>query len=121
MTTWGPGAPVSPADLIKAESQLGVSFPEDYREFMMLGGLRSGNDAPRGLWPLADVVSLNGSMPVFRWYQGLVGIGNEGFMVYAFDFRSGPPKVVSLGLSSSNWSDVNLEAETFEAWLNQSL
>jgi hypothetical protein len=50
-----------------------------------------------------------------------VGIGNDGFLVYAFDFRSNPPVVVSLGMSSSLWEDVVTDADTFSEWLERRL
>lgn len=119
--SWRFGPAVTPGEILKAETMLGVSFPEDYREFLQMGGLRQGGEAFRGMWQVKDMVSLNQSMPVFKRFKGIVGIGNEGFMVYAFDFRYSPPPVVSLGLSSSDWADITVEAATFEKWLRDSL
>ncbi len=52
---------------------------------------------------------------------GLFGIGNDGFLVYAFDFRGAGPVVASLGLSSSLWDDVVTDADTFSEWLERRL
>jgi hypothetical protein len=114
---WRSGVETSPAEIQRVEQELNVAFPEDYREFVRQGGL----EGFRGLWGPGDLVSLNRSMPVFKWFGGLVGIGNEGFNVYAYDFRSNPPIVVAVGWSSSDWADVTREADTFAQWLRESL
>lgn len=118
---WRLGTPCTRGQILRAETQLRISFPEDYRDYLEAGGLAMKNTAPRGLWRLDELVSLNRTMPVFQWFRGIVGIGNEGFMVYGFDFRDSNPVVVSFGLSASDWADVTEEARSFEAWLSASL
>jgi hypothetical protein len=101
-----------------AEAAFGVPFPEAYRRFLEVAGAPSKSAPWRGLWRVDELVSLNRSLPVFRWFGGLVGIGNEGFIVTALDYRGGgDPPIVSVGLSSSDPADVTLLAETFEEWL----
>jgi hypothetical protein len=117
---WKPGAPGSPSDILKAETQLGITFPEDYRDYLAAGGLFQKNATPRGLWKLDEIVSLNRTMPIFRWFRGVVGIGNEGITVYGYDFRD-TPILVSFALSASDWADVNEESKTFESWLQEAL
>ena len=48
-------------------------------------------------------------------------LGNDGFLVYALDYRESPPVISSLGLSSSVWEDVVVEADTFTEWLERRL
>ena len=44
------------------------------------------------------------------------------FLVIALDYREGPvPCVVSVGLSSSEPSDVSVEADTFDEWLDRTI
>ena len=52
---------------------------------------------------------------------GLIGIGNEGFIVYALDFRNVFPVPVTVGLSSSDWEDVTPLADSFAEWLEGTL
>jgi hypothetical protein len=104
------------------ESQLRVPLPPDYCAFLLEAGGATSRGLWRGLWKIDEIAGLNRSLPVFRWFGGLIGIGNEGFSLYAFDYRRGPlPSVVSLGLSSSDWSDVTQEARMFEEWVRGSL
>lgn len=110
-----------PATVDALEMQLGIPLPSDYRAFLRLAG---GEHSPswRGLWRVHEVASLNQHLPVFQWFQGLIGFGNEGFVVYAFDYRRGPrPTVATVGLSCSEPEDVNTEADTFEEWLERTL
>jgi hypothetical protein len=104
------------------EQNLRVPLPLDYRAFLMEAGGASPRGVWRGLWKIDEIASLNRVLPVFQWFGGLIGFGNEGFSVYAFDYRRGPvPTVVMLGLSSSDWDDVTQEAQTFEEWVRGSL
>lgn len=117
---WRPGQAVRELRVGAIEIELGVSLPADYRVFLLeMGG---GGMRWRGLWDVEEIVPMNRSMPVFRWFRGIVGIGNEGFMVYALDYRRpGPPPVVTVGLSSSDPDDVQKEADSFLEWLEGTL
>lgn len=98
-----------------AEIELGIAWPEDYKHFFVS---LNGRPAPFGLWHPDELVSLNIHLPLFQWFKGLVGIGSEGFTVVAFDYRNArAPAVVSVGLSSSDGSDVTPEADSFGEWL----
>ena len=116
---WKPGSPVSLAEVDAAEMRLGCMLPPTYREFLVASGRANGSASHswRGLWDVDQLVSLNKSLPLFQWFEGLIGIGNEGFMVLALNFREPTCPVVSLGMSCSLWDEVNLEAESFEEWL----
>jgi len=104
------------------EAELRVPLPPDYRAFLLEAGGASSRGIWRGLWKIDEIASLNKNLPVFQWFGGLIGFGNEGFSMYAFDYRRGPlPSVVMLGLSSSDWDDVTQEARTFEEWVRGSL
>ena len=52
-------------------------------------------------------------------FPGLFAIGNDGFLVYVLDYRTAPPVVASIGLSSSVWDDVVTETDTFTEWLER--
>jgi hypothetical protein len=119
---WLPGSGATESDIVIAEMELNVMFPEDYKHFLMRTGGSPAKVPWKGLWTLNELVSLNKTMPIFKWFGGLVGIGNESFIVYAFDYRNGKrPGVVSLGLSSSDWNDVLLEAGSFTDWLKATI
>ncbi|HET6202441.1 MAG TPA: SMI1/KNR4 family protein [Planctomycetota bacterium] len=113
----------SEAAVEAAEGELGVPFPASYRRFLLLAGGASRAPGWRGLWRVDELVSLNRSLPLFQWFGGLVGVGNEGFLVYALDYRAEgeEPPLVTLGLSSSDPADVTALAERFEDWLRETL
>lgn len=120
---WKPGPILRPGQFHTVETELSVHFPDDYKVFHELtgGAGRDSRNAWRGLWPIEHLVDLNRRYPVFKWFPGLVGFANEGFILYAFDFRQRPPTIVSLGLSSSDWGDVDTDSLTFSDWLETSL
>jgi hypothetical protein len=115
--------PPAPEETVgEVEDSIGVPFPPDYRAFLLAAGGDPRESAWRGLWSLEQVRSLNRSMPIFQWFGGLVGIGNEGFVVYALDYRGeGSPPVVSLGLSASDPAEIEIEAASFSDWLEGTL
>lgn len=116
------GAPAEEADISAAEKALGVHFPHDYRTFLSAAGGKSPEKLWRSLWNVGDLVSLNRELPLFKWFPGIIGIGNEGFFVTAFDYRrGGPPWVVSLGLSISEESEIDKQADSFAEWLESTL
>lgn len=116
------GGPSSEAAVRALEGELRVPFPTDYRTFLLEAGGPGASNPWRGLWRVDEVANLNRHLPVFQWFGGLFGIGNEGITVYALDYRRGmPPAVVMLAMSSSDWGDVTLEAADFETWVRESM
>ncbi|MDP6117403.1 MAG: SMI1/KNR4 family protein [Planctomycetota bacterium] len=114
--------PCSDEELDAAARALKVPFPPDYRHFMKEVGGPSKGKPWHGLFRIDELVSLNHHMAIFQWFGGLIGFANTGFMVFAFDFRHGiNPPVVSFGLSTSEWEDVQIEAPTFTDWLERTL
>jgi len=119
---WDLPPPIPEDRVAEAEDALGVRFPGDLREFLLEAGGEAPAGAWRGLWSLEQIASLNRTMPVFRWFGGLVGFGNEGFVVYALDYRAqGLPPVVTVGLSASDPDDIQVEAASFAEWLEATL
>src|SRR5262245_35520345 len=115
---WKPNPPASSIQLINLERQYGVRFPHDFREFFGFsnGGGPRAAVAYRGLMNLAELPLFNSQYKVQHNFPGLVAFANEGFLVYALDFRRDEVVVVSLGLSSSIWDDVECEADSFCEW-----
>ena len=114
---WREGAPSSEADILRLEKTFDLTWPEDYREYLRSAG-GGAETSPETITGLAE---LNRSFGIPWNFPGLVGIGNDGFLVYAFDFRSSPPVIASLGLSSSIWEDVVTDADSFSEWLERRL
>ena len=117
------GGPSTEAEIQRLEKTFDLTWPEDYREYLRLagGGPATSPETITGLWPVASIAEFNRSFRIPWNFPGLVGIGNDGFLVYAFDFRSSPPVIASLGLSSSIWEDVVTDADSFSEWLERRL
>ncbi|MFN3486099.1 MAG: SMI1/KNR4 family protein [Planctomycetota bacterium] len=120
---WRPGGPASEESVARLEAEFDVTLPADYRRYLLAagGGESAAPEAYTGLWPVRIVAGLNRHYRIPWNFPGLFGIGNDGFLVYALDFRNDPPGVVSLGLSSSVWEDVVTETDSFTEWLERRL
>lgn len=120
---WRPNPPASSIQIINLERHFGVLFPHDFREFFGIsnGGGPRAAISYRGLMNLAELPLFNQQYRVPQNFPGLVAFANEGFLVYAFDFRGESAVVSSLGLSSSLWDDVVQESASFAEWLEEGL
>lgn len=118
---WKPGGPAPEEEIAPLEREFDVSLPPDYREYLLAagGGETAAPESFTGLWPVALLASMNRRYRIPWNFPGLFGIGNDGFLVHALDFRDGAPVVASLGLSSSLWEDVVTETDTFAEWLER--
>ena len=120
---WKPGGASTEESIAVLERDFDLTFPDDYREFLATagGGEAQAPEAYTGLWPVGIIAGFNRRYRIPWNFPGLFGIGNDGFLVYALDYREGPPVISSLGLSSSIWEDVVVEADTFTEWLERRL
>lgn len=120
---WRPAGPAPEGSIAAIERELDLTLPGDYRIYLRDagGGDAQAPQAYTGLWPATAVLQLNRRYRIPWNFPGLLGIGNDGFLVYVLDFRPGPPVVASLGLSSSVWEDVVTETDTFTEWLERRL
>lgn len=118
---WKPGGPGREEDILRLEKSFDLAWPADYREYLAAagGGPSTSPESVTGLWPLASIAVFNRHYRIPWNFPGLVGIGNDGFLVYAYDFRPTPPVIASLGLSSSVWDDVVTDADSFAEWLER--
>jgi hypothetical protein len=118
---WKPGGPSTDEAIARVEAEYDITFPTEYRTYLRLagGGEATAPEAYTGLWPIQILSVLNRRFRIPWNFPGLFGIGNDGFLVYAFDFRGEAPVIASLGLSSSTWEDVVEDAPTFSEWLER--
>jgi hypothetical protein len=118
---WKSGGPAREDDVRRLEAEFDLTWPADYRDFLLAagGGPPSSMETVTGLLPVSAISLFNRAYR-FPWnFPGLLGFANDGFLVYAFDFRGAPPVVVSVGLSSSVWEDVVVDADSFTEWLER--
>ncbi len=118
---WKPGGPAAEVDILRLEKEFDLAWPADYRAYLLEagGGPATSPESITGLWPLSLISPFNRTYRSPWNFPGLVGIGNDGFLVYAYDFRGPSPVIASLGMSSSLWDDVVTDADTFTEWLDR--
>ena len=118
---WKPGGPADPDAVARIEKEFDITFPADYRTYLNAvgGGETTAPEAYTGLLPVKILSLFNRSYRIPWNFPGLFAIGNDGFLVYVFDYRSDPPVVASIGMSSSVWEDVVTETDTFTEWLER--
>lgn len=116
---WLPGAPSTDDAITRVEKEFDLTFPADYRAYLLAagGGDTLAPEAYTGLLPVKILATFNRSYKIPWNFPGLFAIGNDGFLVYVFDYRAGGPVVASIGMSSSVWDDVVTETDTFSEWL----
>ena len=118
---WKPGPPSTDEAVARIEKEFDVTFPGDYRAFLIAagGGDTTAPEAYTGLLPVKLLSLFNRSYRIPWNFPGLFAIGNDGFLVYVLDYREAPPVVASIGMSSSVWEDVVTETDTFSEWLER--
>ena len=118
---WRHGAPATEEAIAHVEKEFDLTFPADYRAYLREagGGDTTAPEAYTGLLPVKILSLFNRSYKIPWNFPGLFAIGNDGFLVYVFDYRTGPPVVASIGMSSSVWDDVVTETDTFSEWLER--
>jgi hypothetical protein len=114
------GHPATEIQVRALERHTGA-LPADYRTFLLTfgGGQPGAAPAWQGLWRIENLWALNESYRMPATFPGLLAIGNQAYMLYALDLND-PERMplVSLGLSSSLWEDVLVEADSFTEWLD---
>jgi len=118
---WKPGGPAGDGAVARIEKEFDVTFPADYREYLVAagGGESTAPESFTGLLPVKILSLFNRSYRIPWNFPGLFAIGNDGFLVYVLDYRAGAPVVASIGMSSSVWEDVVTETDTFAEWLER--
>jgi hypothetical protein len=118
---WKPGGPAGDEAVARIEKEFDVTFPPDYRAFLVAagGGETMAPESITGLLPVKILSLFNRSYRIPWNFPGLFAIGNDGFLVYVLDYRGGEPVVASIGMSSSVWEDVVTETDTFAEWLER--
>jgi hypothetical protein len=118
---WKPGAPAGEAVVAQVEKEFDITFPADYRAYLVAagGGETTAPEAYTGLLPVKILSMFNRSYRIPWNFPGLFAIGNDGFLVYVIDYRGPSPVIASIGMSSSVWEDVVTETDTFAEWLER--
>ena len=109
-------------DLRAAETELGVSFPDDYSAFIVSSGRvdRDFGGSWLMLYGVEELAPLNRSYDHSERYPGLVLFGSDGGGEgVGFDFRSNPPRIVLVNYVSAGWHEAIVQADTFTDFMAQ--
>jgi hypothetical protein len=114
--------PGASENLLKmVESQLGVSLPPEYADFLKYSNGAEGTIGENSylvLWPVEEIAPLNKAYAVGEFAPGLLLFGSDGGGVgYAFDTRSETMPIVEVPFIGMNLNDTKLRGLTFVEFL----
>ncbi len=106
----------------EAETSLGFSFPDEYKQFMLnVNGIEGaiGQNSYIVIWPIEEIVDLNNEYGVSDFTPGLVYFGSDGGnSAYAFDIRKNNV-IVEFPLDSIHIEDAKLIADSFNKFVEK--
>ncbi len=112
--------PVEEKKVRKVESELGVTFPSDYIEFISFSNGAEGSIGENYLilWSIDEIIELNDAYGVNDFAKGLVLFGSDGGdKAYAFDTRTNELNIVTVPFIGMDLEEVNTCSNTFNAFL----
>ena len=117
--TWYREAGATLEQIRKIEDVLGLTFPDDYRSFLVWS---NGGEGRLGrmyliLWQVEDVPELNEDYQRAAYVPGLVAIGSDGGgMCYALDYRGDPstPAIVEVPFGDLDTGSIRIIAPSFK-------
>jgi hypothetical protein len=113
--------PTTEYKLCEAELNIGISFPTQYKEFMLASNGAEGGIGEHSylvIWPIEEIVKLNEQYAVSRFTPGLVYFGFDGGgMAYAFDNRTEESSIVEFPFESIKTEDIKQLGRTFHEFL----
>ncbi len=93
LKNWEANPGADPESIKKAEASLGLTLPDDYRQFLTRanGGVGNIGSNYLDLYRVEDLKQLNEQYEVFQYVPGVLLIGSSGGGdAYAFDLRTSP-------------------------------
>lgn len=114
--------PVQESDLVEAEAALGITFPVDYRQFLLStdGSIEQSDHAYIDLWSLVLVTDVNTSdtYGLGESLPGLLLIGDDGGgELLGLDLRTSPAEVVLVNAISASWDEASRQADSLSVFL----
>ena len=113
--------PATKEKLEEAEVKLGITFPTQYREFMLC---TNGAEGPIGeysylaIWQVENIAQYNEGYKVNDFNPGLVYFGSDGGgMAFAFDNRTKETPIITIPFESINHEWLELCGYTFIEFL----
>jgi hypothetical protein len=102
------------------ETELGVTFPNDYIEFISYSNGAEGSIGENYLilWAIEDIIELNEAYDVNDFAGGLVLFGSDGGdTAFAFDTRKNETQIVTVPFIGMDLSEITTCSNTFNGFL----
>src|SRR5688500_3062743 len=109
--------PATEAEIERAETQLGIRFPDAYRSFLRKSNGGEGFIGQRYLmlWHVHELADLNVQYRVSEFMPGLVVFGSSGGgNAFGFDTRSTRLSIVEVEFVGMRWEDAITRGNTFD-------
>jgi hypothetical protein len=107
-------------EIEKAQLCLHITFPEDYKEFLLRSNGAEGivGKAYLVLWSVEEIIKLNEEYSVERFAPGLLLFGTDGGdEAYGFDTKSEMLPIVNVPFVSMSRSEIRFIGSTFDEFL----
>jgi hypothetical protein len=121
LRTFQKNLPATSDEIVKAENELGLKLPEQYREFLLWANGGEGFIGPNFyamLWQVGDLCRFNLEYEVERNSPGLILFGsNGGGEGFAFDLRGQLSQIVSVPFIGMALKEILPLAKTFDEFL----
>ncbi|MEH7246855.1 SMI1/KNR4 family protein [Neobacillus niacini] len=112
--------PIEENKVKEVETELGVTFPNDYLEFISYSNGAEGSIGENYLilWSIEDIIELNEAYGVNDFAKGLVLFGSDGGdTAFAFDTRKNETQIVSVPFIGMDLSEITTCSNTFNGFL----
>lgn len=114
--------PTTQSEIDKVEKEYNVSFPSDYKKFILES---NGAEGPIGkdnylvIWPINEIIELNIEYDVEAAQPGLIYFGSDGGdMAYAFD-KTNNMTIVGIPFISIDINEKEILGNNFKEFLQQ--
>jgi hypothetical protein len=112
--------PIEENKIKKVETELGITFPKDYFEFISNSNGAEGSLGENYLilWSIEDIIQLNEAYGVNDFSKGLVLFGSDGGdTAFAFDARTNETHIVTVPFIGMDLEEVTTCSNTFNGFL----
>ncbi|SFD61184.1 SMI1 / KNR4 family (SUKH-1) [Chitinophaga sp. CF118] len=119
-----PSIPATHDGIAEAERHFNISFPTDYKEFLLFTNGLEGevDDGYLVLWSAKELIELNTTYHVTEFIEQIIIFGSDGAEeAFAFDISGTQPSIVKLPFIGMGYIPNEKLADTFEAFLLQKI
>ena len=112
--------PIEKNKVVEVETKLGITFPNDYIEFLSYSNGAEGSIGENYLilWSIEDIIELNEAYCVTDFAEGIVLFGSDGGNeAFAFDTRKNETEIVTIPFIGMDLSEIKTCSKTFNGFL----